>query len=68
MNWHTNELLELQKYYEGRKAQAEFDMQDSSWPEGEELEINISDHCMCLIDDMLNEKTWIFRLCKDKNM
>lgn len=63
INWSEKELTLLQDYYKEKKKEAEEKLEDSSFPPDEQKTINESQEIIWLIKDMMNERSWVYKLC-----
>lgn len=64
MTWTKEELQKLKKHHEELLKEAEEKIETSSYPPDEQREIDVNQHIIWLINDMLSERSWIYRHCK----
>lgn len=63
INWTEKELLLLKKYYEEKMKEANEEIKDSSFPPDQQTIIDESQNIIWLIKDMMNERSWVYKLC-----
>ena len=62
INWTKEELEKVQEYYQKQYDAAEEKINESSYPPDEQLQMDKAEEIIRLLRDMMNEKSWIYRL------
>lgn len=62
INWTKEELEKVQEYYQSKYDEAEEKIDESSYPPDEQLEMDKAQDIIWLLKDMMNEKSWIYKL------
>jgi hypothetical protein len=60
-SWTPIELKKLQEYYEEQLKEAEDEIENSSYPPDEQRRIDINEHVISLLEDMMNETSWSYK-------
>ena len=64
ITWNVKSIEDLIKYYEKRIIELEGERESSSFPEGEEQEINGCEECVSLLRGMIDKKSWFYKFNK----
>jgi hypothetical protein len=62
ITWTTEQLKKLEEYYQEEYDKAEKEIENSSYPPDEELQMEKSQAIVWLLRDMMNEKSWVYKL------
>jgi hypothetical protein len=62
INWTKEELEKVQEHYQKEYDEAEDKIDESSYPPGEQLQMDKSEAIIRLLRNMMDEKSWTYKL------